>query len=155
MIGARAQPVRRHEFGQAGAEILAFGFVLLLGLVLMIANVWAVIDAKSTVTAAAREGARAMVESNAEHGVGDARRAVAAVVTGANRRLDSVTFVAEPSGPGGYERCVRVRVRVSARVPSIALPHIGGLRHPFTVSSTHSELVDPFRSGLDGVGVCA
>ena len=155
MIAARVRRVRGHARGQAGAEILAFGFVLLLGLVLLIANVWAVIDAKSTVTAAAREGARAMVESNAEQGLGDARRAVDAVVTGANRRLDSVTFVAEPASPGGYVRCARIRVRVSARVPSIALPHIGGLRHPFTVSSTHSELIDPFRSGLDGVGVCA
>ena len=52
-----ARPTRRQrEGGQAGAEILAFGFVLLIGMVLHVANVWAIIDAKMTVTAAAREG---------------------------------------------------------------------------------------------------
>ena len=145
---------RQRESGQAGAEILAFGFVLLIGMVLLVANVWAVIDAKLTVTAAAREGVRAMVEANADTADADAHRAVDAVITGANRQLDHVTFAAAIDG-GTYERCARVTIRITAKVASIALPHIGGLRSPFRVSSTHSELVDPFRSGLEGVGTCA
>lgn len=150
--GNHAGP-RHSERGQAGAELLAFGFVLLVGLILLVANVWAVIDAKMTVTAAAREGARAMVEGRAATAGDDGQRAANAVITGANRLLSNVTFAADVDG--SYERCSRVTVRITAKVASIALPHIGALGHPFSVSSTHSEIVDPFRSGLDGVGVCA
>jgi hypothetical protein len=36
-------------------------------------------------------------------------------------------------------------------VPALSLPLIGGWGNgPFTVRSTASELVDPFRAGLDG-----
>ena len=78
--------------------------------------------------------------------------AASEVMAGHGRRLS----------PGGisidldaFERCARAKVRVITTVPAIALPRIGGLRHAFTVRSTHSEIVDPFRSGLEGDAICA
>ena len=36
-------------------------------------------------------------------------------------------------------------------VPALSLPFIGGYgRAPFRVRSAHSEIVDPFRSGVPG-----
>ena len=35
-------------------------------------------------------------------------------------------------------------------MPALTLPWIGGYGHGFTVTSTHSELVDPFRNGVPG-----
>lgn len=138
------------EAGQAGAEILVFGFVLLVGVILLVANTWAVIDAKLSVSAASREATRALVESDS--GSPDAAvQAATDVMTGLGRSTSGDVSVDLDS----FERCARVRVRVISTVPAIALPRIGGLRHAFVVRSTHSEIVDPFRSGLEGDAICA
>ena len=48
-------------------------------------------------------------------------------------------------------RCVRVTYEVVYEVPALSLPFIGGYGSaPFRVRSTHSEIVDPFRSGIAG-----
>ena len=59
-------------------------------------------------------------------------------------------------GPPGaaFLRCERITVAVETSVPAIRLPFLGGFGEPFEVRATHSELVDPTRSGVDGVATC-
>jgi hypothetical protein len=45
-------------------------------------------------------------------------------------------------------------VTVSASVPAIRLPFLGGYGRPFDVRATHTELVDPTRAGVEGVATC-
>jgi hypothetical protein len=48
-------------------------------------------------------------------------------------------------------RCERVTFEVEYEVPALTLPFIGGYGGaPFRVRSSHSELVNPFRSGVPG-----
>jgi len=57
---------------------------------------------------------------------------------------------AEPFG-----RCARVTVEVSYRVPALTVPFIGGFGSEVTARSRHSEIVDPYRSGLPAGGCFA
>ena len=59
--------------------------------------------------------------------------------------------VVRPVGEATLERCSRVTFEAEYEVPALSLPFIGGYgRAPFRVRSAHSELVDPFRSGVPG-----
>ena len=49
-----------------------------------------------------------------------------------------------------FERCARATFRASYHVPALSLPLIGGYGRGFEVTSSHSELVDPFRDGVPG-----
>src|SRR4029079_720569 len=62
---ATRAPGRRHtERGVVGGiEVLPFGFLIFVVGSLVIANAWAVIDARMAADAAARQAARAYVES--------------------------------------------------------------------------------------------
>lgn len=168
----------------AGAEALAFGvLVFVVGSIIML-NGWAVLDAHLAVNAAAREGTRTIVEAGGapRHelvGGGDGARveggAVLDVVvaTMAGHGKDPAEL-AEPdgftvhladdpwlgasgaTGPGGAPaRCARVTVEVAYPVPGIRLPFLGGWRTPIVVEGQHTEIVDPFRSGLAGRADCA
>lgn len=143
------------ESGQAGAEILFFAFVILLSLTLVIVNAWAVIDAKFMVTASAREGAHAYIESVDQ----DTARAAAlqsadAAIVRSGGRLDRRVAT---EVDGFFERCGRVTVTVRYRIPSVRVPAFGFSLGTREVASSHTEIVDPFRSGLAGAvgGACA
>ncbi|MBA2283441.1 MAG: hypothetical protein H0W25_19710, partial [Acidimicrobiia bacterium] len=59
---AAARRLHRDERGQMGGiEALPFGLLIFVVGALLVANAWAVIDAKLAVTAAAREAARTWV----------------------------------------------------------------------------------------------
>ena len=144
----------RGEGGQVGGvEALAFGILVFVVGALLVANVWGVIDAKLATTAAVREAARAYVEAPGP-GVADlaADRAARDAVAGHGR--DATRAEVERIS-GTFRRCGRVTLQVSYPVPAIALPWIGGWGHGFTARSRHSELVDPYRSGLPGEADCA
>jgi hypothetical protein len=145
----------RTESGQAGAEILFFTFVILLSLTLVIVNAWAVIDAKFMVTASAREGARSYVESvDQDTARADALQSSDAAIVRAGGRLDRRE---DTEIEGVFERCGRVTVTVHYRIPSVRVPALGFSLGTREVSSSHSEIVDPYRSGLAGEvrGDCA
>ena len=128
-----------------GIEVLAFGFLTLVIGALLVANAWGIVDAKIAVTAAAREAARAFVESPGADVAGQrAQQAAAETLTGHGRDLARVTEVAVR---GSFARCARVTATVGYTVPAIALPWIGGLADT-TVTGSHTEIVDPYRSGL-------
>jgi Mg2+/Co2+ transporter CorC len=147
---------RTEDQGQVGGvEALPFGMLIFVIATLLIANVWAVVDAKMAVDAAAREATRRYVE--AAEGAGAEEAAVTSGLAAleahgrdpsrAQVRLEAVVT---PDGRAAYERCARATFRASYQVPALSLPLIGGYGQGFEVTSSHSELVDPFRDGVPG-----
>ncbi|MEX0952955.1 MAG: hypothetical protein WDZ26_03905 [Nitriliruptoraceae bacterium] len=130
----------------AGADALLIGVLVFVMGTLVALNAWAVVDARFAAAAAAREAVRAAVETPA--GADPHARAVhagRAAYAAHGRDVDQLHL--EPEGAVGLARCQRIRYRAVATVPSTIVPGIwstGG----FEVTATHSEVVDPHRSGL-------
>jgi hypothetical protein len=139
------------DAGQVGGiEAIPFGVLIFVIGTVLIANAWAVVDAQFATDAAARQAARSFVEAD-DPGTAltdaelSAREAISA--HGRDPSRAEVTAV----GAFDLSRCQRATFEVTYRVPALSLPLIGGYgRAPFLVRSTHSEVVDPFRSGLAG-----
>jgi hypothetical protein len=147
----RERPRRGDELGQvAGLETVVVGLLVLIGGVLVIANAWSVVDAKFAAVSAAQEAARTFVKAPAGTDALDAAMQAGQDTlsslghTGVGRRIDLIT--------GSLARCATVTFRASVHVPVIVVPWLARAGGGLTVSATHSELVDPFRSGLEGTG---
>ncbi len=154
---ARRENVRRFrgESGQVGGiEVLPFGFLVFVAVTLLLANAWGVIDAKLAVTSSAREAVRAYVEADtaSQAEVNAVTRAQETLV--AYGRSGPRATVDRPIVNGGFSRCARVSVTVSYEIPTLSVPFIGGFGHLKPVTSTYSELVDPYRGGLLGPANC-
>lgn len=139
----------------AGAEALIFGVLIFVIGTLIVVNAWSVVDAKFATSAAAREAARAVVETAAgpEH-LEVARDAARRTLDGYGRPAASMTvtsvgpaeLVTSGPGPDGFRRCAEVGYEVEILVPAIAF--IGSTSiGEFRVSSQHHELIDPYRTG--------
>jgi hypothetical protein len=143
----------RSERGQIGGfEVLPFGLLLFVSAMLVVTNAWAVIDSKMATSAASREATRAYVESTNAADANDAlhhRAHEALAAYGRDGDRVEIEVDAEPFG-----RCARVTVAVSYRVPALTVPFIGGFGSGVIARSRHSEVVDPYRSGLPE-GACA
>ena len=135
-----------------GMEALALGFLLFVAGILIVLNAWAVIDTKLATTAAAREAARTFVESSSDTPVTAARRAALEAIDGHGRDPDRAEVI--PSATE-LRRCARVTMEVRYRLPLAAIPVLGVLSREFVVSARHSEVIDPFRSGLSDTSQCA
>lgn len=149
---------QRGDRGQvAGIEVLPFGLLVFIAGALLITNMWGVVDAKYAADAAAREATRYIVES-ARADVDPATiRAGAASV--ARQTLDdhgrtSPAEVTVHPHAAALTRCQRIEVTVSTQVPAIRIPFIGGYGETFDIVATHSEVVDPTRSGVGGRADC-
>lgn len=57
-----------------------------------------------------------------------------------------------PAASPSPMRCARVVVEAAVTVPGIVVPWVGGFGDGIVVRARHSELVDPYRDGLDGDG---
>jgi hypothetical protein len=131
-----------------GFEALPFGFLVFVVGTLLLVNAWAVFDCHMAASAAAREAVRTFVESSGSDS--DARRsgedAAVAALEGqgkADARMHLTWSGAE------LVRCRPVTVTVRYDVPTIAVPWIGAFGGGFlTTSAHHTEIVDPYRSGL-------
>lgn len=145
----------RDDRGQvAGIEAIPFGVLLFVIGALLIANAWAIIDAKMTVTSAAREAARTYVEaSDHQSGRLHADEAVRDVLHAHGRDAERAAVIG-PDSPDAFTRCSRVSFTVSYPVPALTLPWIGGFGHGFDVTAMHSELIDPFRNDVPGEATC-
>jgi hypothetical protein len=148
-----------------GVEALPFGLLVFVVGATLVANCWAVIDAKFAVDAAARQATRSYVEAEVT-GVGGAgsttaRAAEAAAVDAGLAALSAhgrdpagaqvaLTGLEPVRGQSGYSRCARATFTATYEVPALTLPWIGGFGHGIDVTSSHSELVDPYRSGVPG-----
>ncbi len=138
---------RRGESGQvAGVEAIPFGLLTFVVGALLVANAWAVIDAKMAVSAAAREATRAFVEAPVDADpLALADAAARAAVRGAGR--DPAQLVLTPLG-STFARCETVRFEASYRIPAVRLPWVGGFGGGFTATARHAEVIDPYRTGV-------
>jgi hypothetical protein len=119
---------------------------------LMVGNAWSVVDTKLALDAASQEAARTYVEApSAALAAVEARQAVTDTLQGYGRD-PSLSSVAIDGAPFG--RCVRVTIVVSSRAPLVQLPVIGIAGHAEEVRAQHSEVVDPYRTGLPGTALC-
>jgi hypothetical protein len=145
----------RGDAGQVGGiEVLPFGMLTFVSATLLFVNAWGVIDAKFAVTAAARESVRAFIEADTlPEATAAAERRGTATLAAWGRDGDR-SAVGSPALDATFGRCVRVSITVSYELPLIRVPFIGGFGSATPVESTHSALVDPFRSGLDGPSTC-
>lgn len=138
----------------AGIEALPFGLLVLVTGALLLTNLWAVIDTKFAADAAAREAARYVVESagtRSDDAVQNGAQQVAAETMADHRRSAdvSVEIAAE-----NLERCTRIVVTVETSVAAMRLPFLGSLGPGFAIAASHSEVVDPTRSGVPGEATC-
>jgi hypothetical protein len=138
-----------------GVEVLPSGLLTFVVGALLVSNAWAVVDSRYMVTSAAREAVRVTVEAPDEstaHSRASARVNEVVRAHGRDARRVTLDLAYER---GQWSRCVRVTAIVRSRVPALRLPWIGGYERSFDVSARHSEIVDPFRSGLPGAARCA
>lgn len=155
MIGRTESP--QSEAGQVGGiEVLPLALLVFLAGALLVANAWAVVDAKMAASAAAREAARTYAEVPVGMGQDGAwaRAALAARDTFVAYEMPQDRVSVQALSAPDPQRCARVVVEAGVTVPFITVPWLGGFGEGFVVRARHSELVDPFRSGLEGDG-CA
>jgi len=133
-----------------GSDIAFFGLIMMVFTSLLIVNVWTVIDASLAVSASAREGARTYVESDPASADADARAAMERVMQEYGR---SSRATAPEIAGGAYERCAIIIVTAGYDVAFISLPIFGSIGSLTTIESSHSERIDPYRSG-DYAGEC-
>ena len=151
---AAARPRRRSEAGVVGGvEVLPFGFLVFVAGALLLANLWAVVDAKLAVEDAAREAARAYVEAEDEAAAGTAASSAARdSIAGAGRNPSRLGLTIDRPR---FARCAAVSVTTSYRVAALTVPFLGGLGSGFTVRGRHREIIDPFAAGAAPENVCA
>lgn len=150
---ARVRQPKGEEGFAGGLEGLVFGMLIFVVGTLLVANAWGVVDTKLAADAAARQAARTFVEAPNAAVAGPAAQAAADQTLVGYGRTPSravVTLVA-----GSFARCERITIEVRYAAPLIDLPIIGRLGSGGSVRARHSEIVDPYRSGLPGSSLCA
>lgn len=152
-------PVRRargEDGVVGGVEVLPLAVLILVAGALVVMNGWALVDAHLAVASAAREAIRTYTEAADDNsGWAAAQEAAARVMAGGGRDATHFTLSGRADGAGGerlFERCRRVTVTASYRVPAVAVPLLGGFGRGTTVQATATELVDPYRDGVGGGG---
>jgi hypothetical protein len=137
----------------AGGEAIPFGVLIFVIGTLMVTNLWAVIDVKMATNGAAREAARQVAESdgpgaNVTQLGKDAAEASLQTHERDPGRMDYIVNI-----PDGWQPCARAEVAVTYPVPLINLPFLDvAFPDPIQVTSTHSEIIDPYRSRAAGTG---
>jgi Flp pilus assembly protein TadG len=143
----------RDERGQVGGiEAVAFGMLVIVVGVLIISNAWGVIDAKTAASEAAREAARTFATAPATSDAqADALARQAAMDT--LRQLGWTRSGISVQRTGGvFIRCALVTYEVTIPVPVFRLPWLRSDVAAFQATASHSEQVDPYRSGVPGSG---
>ncbi len=139
------------EQGQAGAEVILGGIVLLVGLILVLSNIWLVLDAKMAVTSAARSGGQTFIEQRT---LAEASQALQSTMqTSLGSRFPRGWTAT--SSLASFERCAPVDVVVAVNIPLVAVPFLGSIGGTKTVRSTHHTRIDPYRSRVPGEANCA
>jgi hypothetical protein len=140
------------ERGQLGGlEGLAFGVLVFVIGTLVIANAWAVVDAKLAASSAAREAARAYVESSADDADAAASAAATDAIRGYGRDPERMTVGHDE---GVFARCRRITFAVEYRLSLGSVPLLNRAAMTFVAAARHSELVDPYRTGVPGEASC-
>lgn len=135
--------------------MIPFGILTFVIAMLVIANVWGVIDSELSTSSAAREAVRAYVEAPDEDSARlRAESAAVAAFQGQGRAAGTTSISIAYEGSQGWSRCSRVTVTVRHPIHAIRVPIIGGFGHGFEAVASQSEVIDPFRSGLPGDARC-
>jgi hypothetical protein len=137
-----------------GVEGLVFGVLIFVLGTLVVANAWGVVDAKMAAGSAAREATRAFVESDAaseDVAFEEAELVARRTIAGYGRDPEKLVLIPEAVS---LRRCARVTMRAEYPVPLIRLPLLGAHGEGFTATGRHSEIVDPYRAGLDDRSTC-
>jgi hypothetical protein len=148
----RQRIVRGEEGFVGGFEGLLFGLLIFVVGTLMAANAWGVVDTKAATELAARQAARTYTEAPAASLAATSAQQAAAQALAAYGRDPARASVRLMSGTFG--RCERVTISVTYPAPLLVLPWIGRVGTAERVHAVHSELVDPYRTGLPGTAVC-
>lgn len=161
---ARGEPHGRGQDDQggfvAGAESLLFGCLVFVVGTMLVINAWGVVDARMAADAVARQVARTLVEADPGAGLTLELATVAnRVATDLGRPgpvvLGYADDTSDVTNPGTLlTRCREVTVTATLTSTTIELPFIGGWGSPWDVTGRHTEVVDPFRSGLPGEVDC-
>ncbi len=144
----------------AGGEALLLGCLVFVAGAILVVNAWGVVDARMAADAVAREVARTLVEADPGGGLGAELRSVASAASATLGHGDVVLGFRDGGGatasdPGRLlQRCQRVTVTATLTTTTLRLPFVGGWGVPMSMTGSHSEVVDPFRSGLTGVADC-
>lgn len=136
---------RGDERGQAGVETIPFGVLVFVSGMLLVVNVWSVVDARMTVDSAARDYLRAYTNAaRADSARTEGMEAASQTVTARGRHGDKLTVTAPTDvfGP-----CRAATVTVHLEVPAIRLPFLGSIGTT-DVSATETELVAPYGSAI-------
>jgi len=151
-----AAPRLGGDGGQVGGiEVLPFGVLIFVVGSLLITNAWGVVDAEVAADAAAHQAVRTYVEApDGAAATSRAQAAAAATLAGYGRRPELMHVRIERAGDEPFARCVPATVEIDYPVPAIRLPWIGGYGHAFDVHARHTELIDPYRTGLSGQATC-
>ncbi len=134
-----------------GLEMLPLGFLVFVVGSIMILNAWTVVDSWMAVSSASREAARVYVESDPAEAWPAAQNRMQEVMAAYGRSDRMVP----PNPPASaFERCQVVTMRVGYELAFINLPFVEGFGSLTTIEASHSERIDPYRSG-EFVGECA
>jgi hypothetical protein len=129
-----------------GVEVLPFALLVFVAGALLIANAWAVVDAKLAAESAAREAGRAYVEAgDGATAAAQASHAARSAIEGAGR--EPGRLILTDNGPP-YVRCTVVEHVATYRVPTVTIPFVGGFGQGITVRGRHREILDPFAAGM-------
>lgn len=146
LIAALPAPTRDESGYVAGIEAIPFGLLTFVVGTLLVANAWAVVDAKMAVAAAAREATRAFVEAPDEFlALPGAESAAQSAIEAAGR--DPAQLVLTHL-EGTFARCETVRFQASYQIQAIRIPWVGGFGDGFTATARYAEVVDPYRTGI-------
>ncbi len=136
-----------------GFEGLLFGLLLFVVGTLLVGYTWAIVDTKAAAEDAARQAARIYVEApSGRVAASSAQQAADAALAGYGR---DPAHAAVSLAAGSFGRCRRITISVTYPAPLVILPLVGRLGSGQSVRAAHSELVDPFRTGLPGVAICS
>lgn len=150
LVRSRRRRSRAPQSGQAGAEVLLGGVVLLIGLGLMLANIWIVLDAKTAASSMARVGAQTFIEQDSfEAGQTALHGTISSTLDQRFPRRWRVD-----AALGSFVRCAPVSVTVAIEVPLVAVPFLGSIGGSKTITSTHRTRIDPYRSRVPGEADC-
>ena len=138
------------ESGQAaGIESIPFGILVFVGGVLLVINLWSVVDTRASLDSAARDYLRAYTAAPDRATARIVGRAAARASLSSRSGRPSAVRIGAPTERFGP--CRPATVRLELTIDAIHAPFIGTLGTAI-VSTTQTELVEPYGVALDEPG---
>lgn len=133
----------------AGTDGLLFAVLILFAGSLFVLHVWATIDTRAALDAAAREYLRTYTEQPDPVSAATAAEQAARDLLAARGDSSSAVQIVAPPGDT-FGPCSEASVTLRAELPAVSLPFLDDLPGR-SVEVFHTELVDPHRDLVTGV----